>query len=96
MPANDQVNVFPQITKNDPTIRSFTSPIIEPVVGPDRHSFHAHTAILSKSDKLKAMLKGKWKNNIEFKIVQEDWDPETIAGLLSWIYTADYDWPEPQ
>lgn len=29
------------------------------------------------------MLEGKWKNNVEFKIVLEDWDPETIAGLLS-------------
>ena len=42
------------------------------------------------------MLEGKWKNSIEFKIELEDWDPETIAGLLSWMHTADHDWPEPQ
>lgn len=35
------------------------------------------------------MLEGKWKNNVEFRIVLEDWDPETITGLLSCMYTAD-------
>ena len=51
--------------------------------------------MLEKSEKLKAVTRGGWKDISERKIVLEDWDPETVGRLLEWLYTADYESPYP-
>ena len=51
--------------------------------------------MLEKSEKLRAVTRGRWKDSSERKIVLEDWDPETVGRLLEWLYTADYESPYP-
>ena len=61
--------------------------------GPTHTSFLAHASILEKSEKLRAIVQGRWKDSIELKNVLED--PETIGRLLEWLYTGDYESPYP-
>ncbi|CAF9935201.1 hypothetical protein IMSHALPRED_010136 [Imshaugia aleurites] len=73
----------------------FVGPIFEILAGPHHTSFLAHASILEKSETLRAVVQGKWKDSIEHKIVLEDWDPQTISRLLEWLYTGDYESPFP-
>ena len=73
----------------------FVGPIFEILAGPHHTSFLAHANILEKSETLRAVVQGKWKDSIEHKIVLEDWDPQTISRLLEWLYTGDYESPFP-
>lgn len=70
--------------------------MFEVLAGLDRKFFLAHPSILVKSDKLKALVEGGWKDSLERKIVLEDWDEETVVRLLEWLYTDNYSSPHPQ
>ena len=73
----------------------FTGPIFEILAGPEQTRFVAHAGMLEKSEKLKAVTRGNWKDSSECKIVLEDWDPKTVGRLLEWLYTGDYESPSP-
>ena len=73
----------------------YTGPTFEILAGLNHTSFLAHASILEKSEKLRAIVQGRWKDSIELKIVLEDWDPETVGRLLEWLYTGDYESPYP-
>jgi len=64
------------------------------VAGEDKKTFHAHAAILCKSKKLKALIEGEWAD--KEKIVLSDWDEETVARLLEWLYSGSYTFPFPE
>lgn len=73
----------------------FVRPFFEILAGPNHTSFLVHASILEKSEKLRAIVKGEWKDSLERQIVLEDWDPETVGRLLEWLYTDDYKSPFP-
>ena len=73
----------------------FVGPIFEILAGPNHTKFIAHPDILEKSETLRAIVQGKWKDSTELKVVLEDWDPEIVGRLLEWLYTSDYESPYP-
>ena len=74
---------------------TFTGPIFEILAGSEKTRFFAHASVLEKSDKLKAVSRGEWKDSSERIILLEDWEPETVGRLLEWLYTGDYETPFP-
>lgn len=50
---------------------------------------------MSKSEALKALIEGRWKESGEKEIVWKDWDGDTVDRFLQWIYTGDYKFPHP-
>ena len=73
----------------------FTGPIFEILAAPEQIRFVAHAGILEKSEKLKAVTCGNWKDSSECKIVLGDWDSKTVGRLLEWLYSGDYESPSP-
>ena len=73
----------------------FVGPIFEILAGPHHTSFLAHASILEKSETLRSVVQGRWKDSVERKIMLEEWDPETVSRLLEWLYTGDYESPYP-
>ena len=51
--------------------------------------------MLAKSDTFKSMIQGIWKEAIDSQIKLREWDLDTVARLLQWLYTADYASPYP-
>ena len=72
-----------------------TSRIIKVIAGPDRKCFLAHADILSKSDHFRTQINGKWQDSKKNCIVLEDWEEDTVARLIAWLYTGDYKSPFP-
>lgn len=77
------------------TSSAFATPIFEIYAGLGRKRFLAHAGVLSKSEILKTLVEGNWKDSIQQKIIWEDWDEDTVARFLQWIYTGDYERPYP-
>lgn len=76
----------------------FTGPTFEIIAGSEKTRFVAHASMLDKSDKLRAIIRGKWgkwKETSECEIMLADWDAETIGRLVEWLYTGDYQCPYP-
>ncbi len=73
----------------------FVGPMFEIMAGPDCKCFLVHASILTKSEKLKAVVEGDWKEREEQKVVLENWDEATVERLVSWLYTGDYISPYP-
>lgn len=73
----------------------FTGSTFEVFAGPEQTRFVAHTSVLEKSEKFRAVTRGIWKDSSECKIMLEEWDPETVGRLLEWLYTGDYESPLP-
>ena len=48
-----------------------------------------------KSEKLKALVEGNWKDSASRIIELEDWDEDTVARLIEWLYTGKYSYPAP-
>jgi len=78
----------------DITSSPFTGPVFEILAGFQYKSFVAHGNVLAKSNKLKAMMEGEWKDSRDRSIVLIDWDDETVGRLLEWLYTDDYSSPD--
>ncbi|KAK3167823.1 hypothetical protein OEA41_004269 [Lepraria neglecta] len=74
----------------------FTGPIFEVIAGAQpKTTFHAHASVLVKSEKLKALIEGNWKDSASRIIELEDWDEDTVARLIEWLYTGKYSYPTP-
>lgn len=71
----------------------FVGPLFEIVAG--QTTFLAHASVLEKSEKLRVIVQGRWKDSTEHKILLEDWDSQTVGRLLEWLYTGDYQSPFP-
>ena len=74
----------------------FSSPIFEILAGSEQKSILAHAGILSKSNTLKALVEGSWKDSIERQIKLEDWDSDTVVRLVEWLYSGNYSSPCPE
>lgn len=51
--------------------------------------------MLCKSESLRALVEGRWKDSLERRITWEEWDEDSVARFLEWLYTGDYSWPYP-
>lgn len=59
--------------------------------------FHVHKDILtSQSQVFRAASTGIWKESTERKIDLEDWDGETVGRLVEFLYTGNYQYPNPE
>ncbi|KAL2046181.1 hypothetical protein N7G274_001628 [Stereocaulon virgatum] len=74
----------------------FTGPIFELIAGSKcKAVFHVHASVLVKLEKLKALVEGGWEDSTARKIELEDWDEDTVARLVEWLYTGRYTCPSP-
>ena len=73
----------------------FTGSTCEVLAGPEQTRFVAHVSVLEKSEKLRAVTRGTWRDSSECKIKLEDWDAKTVGRFLQWLYTGDYESPYP-
>lgn len=73
----------------------YTGPTFDIIAGSEQMHFIAHASVLEQSDNLKAIIHGKWKDSLERKIVLEDWDAASVGRMLQWLYTGDYQVPNP-
>ncbi len=73
----------------------YTTPIYEIYAGPHRKRFLAHSGVLCKSESLRALVEGRWKDSLERRISWDEWDEDSVARFLEWLYTGDYSWPYP-
>ena len=72
----------------------FTGPIFELIAGSKcKAIFYVHGSVLVKSEKIKALVEGIWKDSTARKIELEDWDEDTVARLVEWLYTGRYTYP---
>lgn len=76
-------------------VSPYASPIFEIYAGPHRKRFLAHSGVLCKSESLRALVEGRWKDSLERRISWEEWDEDSVARFLEWLYTGDYSWPYP-
>ena len=73
-----------------------TSDIYELHAGPKKKRYFVHADILAQSDMLRVSIQGKWKESAECIVTLENWDPETVARLVEWLYSNDYFVPNPK
>lgn len=59
--------------------------------------FFVHKDILaSQSQPFQNATSGAWKEGSDRKIILEDWDGDTVGRLVEFLYTGDYQYPDPE
>lgn len=72
-----------------------TSEIYE-LVASDDASFFVHKDILvSQSKPFQDATAGPWKEALERRIHLKDWDSDTVARLVEFLYATNYSYPDP-
>lgn len=72
-----------------------TSEVYE-LVSSDNVSFFVHKDILiSQSMPFRQAATGPWQEASKRKILLDDWDADTIARLVEFLYSNDYPYPDP-
>ncbi|KAL0634532.1 hypothetical protein Q9L58_006551 [Maublancomyces gigas] len=75
--------------------RDMTSEVYE-LVSSDNVSFFVHKDILiSQSMPFRQAANGPWQEASERKILLDDWDTDTVARLVEFLYSNDYPYPDP-
>lgn len=75
--------------------RDMTSEVYE-LVSSDKVSFFVHKDILiSQSMPFRQAATGPWQEASERRILLNDWDTDTVARLVEFLYTSDYPYPDP-
>lgn len=60
-------------------------------------SFFVHSSILAaQSQPFRSIISGDWKESSERKISLEDWDSDTVGRFIEFLYTGNYQYPEPE
>lgn len=58
--------------------------------------FHVHKDILiSQSEPFRKAITGGWRESTERKINLDDWDGETVGRLVEFLYSGNYQYPDP-
>ena len=78
------------------TFKLLKGPMFEVLAGKELKPFLVHARILSKSDTLKTIVDGIWKDSVDRKIELKDWDEETVGRCVEWLYSGDYTSPLPE
>ncbi|KAL6716214.1 hypothetical protein ACLMJK_005780 [Lecanora helva] len=66
------------------------TPIFEIFAGSEPEPLLVHAGILSKSDRLKAIIEGNWEETLARKINLGEWDVDTVKRWVEWLYTGNY------
>lgn len=75
--------------------RDMTSEIYQLISRDDVH-FYVHKDILtSQSEPFQQATTGPWKEATDRKIHLVDWDTDTVARLVEFLYSDDYTYPDP-
>lgn len=75
--------------------RDMTSEVFE-LVSRDNVRFFVHQDILtSQSKPFRQATTGPWQEASERKIVLNDWDTDTVARLVEFLYSNNYPYPDP-
>ncbi|KAL8950613.1 MAG: hypothetical protein Q9222_003368 [Ikaeria aurantiellina] len=72
---------------------AFASKIFSVYAGPTRKRFLVHAGILSASPILGKMVSGGWNECTDCSINLEEWEENTVAQVLQWLYQGFYTWP---
>ena len=74
-------------------VSPFSSSMFTVFAGRDERAVYAHADILSRSDMLTSLVGGNWKENKDPLIKLPQFEYETVARSVRWLYTGDYDGP---
>lgn len=72
-----------------------TSEVFELVASDDVRFFVNKSILASQSKPFRDATSGPWKEATERKIDLKDWDSDTVARLVEFLYTRNYDYPDP-
>ena len=73
----------------------FKSDVFKIFAGSSTQPFFAHADILARSDVLRQLVQGSWKESVEQTIRWTEWDDAGVEKFLEWLYTNDYTCPFP-
>lgn len=62
--------------------------------GEKRFSVHKDV-LISQSEPFRNAITGGWKETSERKINLDDWDAETVGRMVEFLYTGNYQYPDP-
>lgn len=76
--------------------RIVSSETFELVAENGNKRFFVHKEVLiSQSEPFRNAITGGWKEATERKLNLDDWDGETVLRLIEFLYTGDYQYPDP-
>lgn len=76
--------------------RVISSEIIELTAENGEKQFHVHKDVLiSQSEPFRSAITGGWRETAERKICLDEWDGETVCRLVEFLYTGNYQYPDP-
>ncbi|KAL9024937.1 MAG: hypothetical protein Q9180_007769 [Flavoplaca navasiana] len=73
----------------------FKSTIFRIITGPASQPFYVHADVLARSDLLRRLVAGPWKESIDRAIDWSEWDSSVVEKFVEWLYTDDYTCPYP-
>ncbi|KAL8831994.1 MAG: hypothetical protein Q9170_005056 [Blastenia crenularia] len=73
----------------------FRSEIFKVLVGPAEEPFYVHADVLARSEPLRRMTTGSWKEHEERTIRWPDCNTQTAEKFIEWLYHDDYSCPYP-
>ncbi|KAL8847380.1 MAG: hypothetical protein Q9221_007567 [Calogaya cf. arnoldii] len=74
---------------------TFNSDIFKIVTRSSTKPFYVHADVLARSDPLRKLVEGPWKESVEHTIDWTEWEPATVERFIQWLYTDDYISPYP-
>lgn len=78
-----------------PLARYMTSEVFELIAGDDVRFFVNKDILASQSKPFREATTGPWTEVTERKIDLKDWDSDTVARLVEFLYIRDYTYPDP-
>ncbi|KAI4257698.1 MAG: hypothetical protein L6R42_005493 [Xanthoria sp. 1 TBL-2021] len=64
-------------------------------LGSSTQPFFVHADVLARSDILRKLVQGSWKESMEQTIRWTEWDNASVEKFIQWLYTDDYTCPYP-
>ncbi|KAL8640054.1 MAG: hypothetical protein Q9226_008787 [Calogaya cf. arnoldii] len=74
---------------------TFQSEIFKIITRSATQPFYVHADVLARSDSLRKLVEGPWKESVEHTIDWTEWEPVTVERFIQWLYTDDYTCPYP-
>lgn len=72
-----------------------TSEVFELVASDDVRFYVNKDILASQSKPFREATSGPWKEAVERSIDLKDWDSDTVARLVEYLYLRNYDYPDP-
>ncbi|KAL8838678.1 MAG: hypothetical protein Q9176_004918 [Flavoplaca citrina] len=73
----------------------FKSDIFKIITGSASQPIYVHADVLARSDLLRRLIAGPWKESIDRAIDWSEWDSSVVEKFIEWLYTGDYSCPHP-